>query len=265
MKYSICYKKEVITDMYIESFKKRLAKDGFVYDEENPKYVFFLGGDGTFLRAVHKYIDLVDKINFVGLNAGTLGFFLDYTTSDIDNLINDILSNNVNVINYPLLKADIRFKKDVKTIYAVNEIRIENPFKSLVCDVAINDHKLETFAGNGLVVSSALGSSAYNKSLGGAVMEHNLALLELSEIAPIQNNAYRSLSSSLIISGQNTIAFSGKFNDIVVGFDHEFLKDDKKIMEVKVSLSNKHVKLIRKIDHNYIDVLRKAFIIDKEM
>ena len=45
-KYGICFKKEVITEMYIESFKRRLAKDGFVLDEENPEYVFFLGGDG---------------------------------------------------------------------------------------------------------------------------------------------------------------------------------------------------------------------------
>ena len=36
-KYGICFKKEVITEMYIESFKRRLAKDGFVLDEENPE------------------------------------------------------------------------------------------------------------------------------------------------------------------------------------------------------------------------------------
>ena len=265
MNYSICYKKETITDMYIESLKKKLAKNGFVYDEGDPQYVFFLGGDGTFLRAVHKYIDRIESIKFVGLNAGTLGFFLDYTTSDIDDLISDVLNNNVNVMSYPLLRADIISKKEVKTIYAVNEIRVENPFRSLVCDVAIEDHKLETFAGNGLVVASSLGSSAYNKSLGGAIIEHDLPLLEISEIAAIQNNAYRSLASSLIIGGDKKISLRGKFSDIVIGYDHEFLKEDKKITEVKIILSRKHVNLIRKVDHNYIDVLRKAFIIDKEM
>ena len=124
-KYGICFKKEVITEMYIESFKRRLAKDGFVLDEENPEYVFFLGGDGTFLRAVHKYIDKVDKIKFVGLNAGTLGFYLDYSTSEIDLLINDIKSKNVNIVSYPLIKGKIVSKKETQTIYAVNEIRIE--------------------------------------------------------------------------------------------------------------------------------------------
>jgi len=264
-KYGICFKKEVITEMYIESFKRRLAKDGFVLDEENPEYVFFLGGDGTFLRAVHKYIDKVDKIKFVGLNAGTLGFYLDYSTSEIDLLINDIKSKNVNVVSYPLIKGKIVSKKEAQTIYAVNEIRIENPFHTLISDVAINEHKLETFSGNGLVVSSSLGSSAYNKSLGGAIMEHDLPLLEITEIAPIQNNAYRSLASSLIVDGKKTISFTGLFKDIIVGYDHEVMPNISKIKEISITLSSRKVRLIRKIDHNYIDVLRKAFIIDKEM
>ena len=38
-KYAICFKKEVITEMYIESLKRRLYKDGFVLDEDNPEYV----------------------------------------------------------------------------------------------------------------------------------------------------------------------------------------------------------------------------------
>lgn len=265
LKYSICFKKEAITEMYIDSFKKRLSKDGFVYDEENPDYVFFLGGDGTFLRSVHKYIDIVDRIKFVGLNAGTLGFFLDYSTRDIDNLINDLLSGNVLEASYPLLQATVISKKETRQIYAVNEVRIENPFKSLVCDVSINEHKLETFAGNGLIVASSLGSSAYNKSLGGAVIEHNLPLLEISEIASIQNNAYRSLASSLVVGGDRVVSFFGKLDEVVIGYDHELIKDMRRVNEIKITLSDKKITLIRKVDHNYIDVLRKAFIIDKEL
>lgn len=265
MKYSICFKKEVITEMYIESLKKRLARDGFVYDEENPEYVFFLGGDGTFLRAVHKYIDKIDKVKFVGLNAGTLGFFLDYTTSEINLLINDLRTDNVNVVSYPLLKGKISSFDKNKIIYAVNEIRLENNYKTLVCDVSIEDHKLETFSGNGLIVSSSLGSSAYNRSLGGALIEHDLPLLEISEIASIQNNAYRSLASSLVVSGKKHIKFSGLLENVIVGYDHEIIADLKRIKELTITLSDKRVKLVRKIDHNYIDVLRKAFISDKEV
>lgn len=266
MKYSICFKKEVITDMYIDSLKKRLAKDGFVYDEDSPEYVLFIGGDGTFLRAVHKYIDKIDDVIFVGLNAGTLGFFLDYTTSEINNLVNDLQSSNVNVINYPLIEGKIYAgKKASKVIYAVNEIRVENPYHTLISDVTIDDHKLETFSGNGIMVSSSLGSSAYNKSLGGAVIEHGLHLLEISEIASIQNNVYRSLASSLVVDGKRKIEFSGLLDNIIVGYDHEIINDMPRIKKVSVTLSNKNIKLLRKKDHNYINVLRKSFIRDKEI
>ena len=61
------------------------------------------------------------------------------------------------------------------------------------------------------------------------------------------------------------MALSGLFKDVIIGYDQEIMKDFTKMKEISITLSDKKVKLVRKIDHNYIDVLRKAFIVDKEM
>ena len=195
MKIGIFYKtekKEIISQITTLS-----EENGFVLDNENPDVVFSIGGDGTFLRTIHHYIDRLDKILFVGINSGSLGFFYDFRKEDIP-LVFDLLKNKSYVIKeHSLLKGVASYEKSEKTIYAVNEIRIENPFHTLICDVAINDNKLETYRGNGLLVSSALGSSAYNKSLGGALMDHELETLELTEIAGLGNNLYRNSLYSL--------------------------------------------------------------------
>ena len=44
--------------------------------------MIFIGGDGTLLYAVQKYLDLLDDVNFVGIHTGTLGFFTDYTEEE---------------------------------------------------------------------------------------------------------------------------------------------------------------------------------------
>src|SRR5699024_2537418 len=88
---------------------------------------------------------------------------------------------------------------------ALNEVRVENNRRSQVIDVYINDDCFETFRGNGLCVSTASGSTAYNKSLGGAVINSGAELMQLSEIAGIHHNAYRSLGSSLILDKSHTI------------------------------------------------------------
>ena len=74
-----------------------------------------------------------------------------------------------------------------------------------VAYVYINDEYLETFRGNGLCVSTASGSTAYNKSLGGAILYSDVGMMQLSEIAGIHHNAYRSLGSSLVLDKKYTI------------------------------------------------------------
>ena len=73
MKIGIFYKKEnqEIIDLIIAEANKH----HFEIDNNHPDVVFSIGGDGTFLRAVHKYIDALDEVRFVGINSGSLGFF----------------------------------------------------------------------------------------------------------------------------------------------------------------------------------------------
>lgn len=233
----------------------KISEYNLEFDQENPDVVIVVGGDGTLLRAVHEYIDRAEDIAFVGIHQGTLGFTCDYRIDELDELFSSLAFNTYSKVNINLIEANI----NGHTIYAVNEIRIENPFHTLVSDIYVNGELLENFRGNGLVVSSSFGSSGYNKSLGGAVVSPSIKALQLKEIAPITNRVYQSFGSSLVLSEDNVISFKGCFNECVIGYDH-LTMSAQNVNDISISVSNKSTNIIYKKDYTYCNQLKSAFI-----
>ena len=87
MKIALFYKQNKLDKEYIANLESKISSCGFELDSQNPDVVLFVGGDGTFLRAVHQYFDLIDKVKFVGLNKGHLGFFSSYSEKELDSLL----------------------------------------------------------------------------------------------------------------------------------------------------------------------------------
>lgn len=254
MKIGLYIKEELQDSDIATKIISKISEYGLDFDQEYPDIVIFVGGDGTFLRAVHEYINQLGYIKFIGINEGSLGFYPDYVMNELNEMLQDILNEDYHTYSFPLIKAVL----GEDTIYAVNEIRIENPFHTLISEVYIDDDYLETYRGNGLSIASSFGSTAYNKSLGGAVVIPDLATLQLSEIAPINNKVYNSLNSSLVCSYEHVLKLKGNFGGGVIGYDHLTIK--RNIEEISVELSDKIVHLIMKDTHSYIDKLRDSFL-----
>ena len=233
-----------------------VSRNNFSLDEKNPDIVIAVGGDGTLLRAVHRYLDQIDHIKFIGINTGTLGYLMQFSVEDLDNILRNKMFDTE---KYSLLECIVRKDNQDRALFAVNEFRFENPFHTLIADVYVNNNHLEKFRGNGLVISSSLGSSAYNKSLGGAVVDSSLEVLELTEIAPIENNVYRSLGSSLVLSREKQISLGIDFKYVIVGYDHESLPLNG-VESILVKLSDKKLNLISNLNKNNIQILKGSFI-----
>ena len=255
MKFAIFKKEDKDLSGVINSLIKECELQNLEFDPENPEVVFVLGGDGTFLKATHAYLERLDKVKFVGIRCGTLGFFYDFDIEDIPELVESIKENKFFLESHRLIECHL----NDKVIYAVNEIRFENPFHTLVCEVEINGEHLERFRGNGLLVCSELGSTAYNKSLGGAVISHEVEVLQLTEISTIQNNLYRSLGSSLILPASTKFSFNGDFTNVVVGYDH-LTCDCNNAKTIKVQNSERMIQIIYRKDHSPLSAIKRSFI-----
>lgn len=254
-RYAIVYKKDQLSKEITDKLRKELDSI-MIYDEENPELVITVGGDGTMLHSIHLYQHFIDTVCFIGIHTGTLGFLTDYQKDEYLQFIEDMKSGQYEIFNHSLL--DIQTNKG--NYIALNEIRIENNMRSQVLDVFINDKYFETFRGNGLCVSTASGSTAYNKSLGGAVACISSNIMQLSEIAGIHHNAYRSLGSSLILDKNYVFRFeSQNFENAVLGID-QLVFDLKDVEYIQVGISSHCARFIQFKRVTFMERLKRAFL-----
>lgn len=237
-----------------KDIQRYLFNNGMAYADKDPDIVCVVGGDGTFLTAIHKYINKLDQVVFAAVNTGTLGFFADYTVEELDQYVSDIVNKQPNIENKKLLKITVN-GKERKTYLAVNEMRIENVIKTQTIDVYINEKKLETYRGTGLCVCTQVGSTAYNRSLRGAVVEAGMEIMELTEITGIHHIHYRSLGVPIIMSGNNTIRMLSKYDDTsLLCFDRYAINLDG-AESIETTLSDVEFKVARYRKTDYIDHL----------
>ena len=200
-KFALVAKDDEISIKVAITIQKKLIDAGLEYDETHPQIVCVIGGDGTFLSAIHKYMNELDNIVFTGVHTGTLGFFVDYSLKEMDQCINDILTKQPRIEKKRLLEINI---ENQQKFYAVNEMWLQS-HKTKTIDVYLNDQHLEKFHGSGLVISTQTGSTAFNRSLNGAVVEPSIEVMEMAEIGGIHHSHYRSLKNPLIVAPETEI------------------------------------------------------------
>ncbi|WP_296876875.1 NAD kinase [Thomasclavelia sp.] len=257
LQYAILKKQDEISNQIANQIKAGLTSFA-INNQENPDLVISIGGDGTMLTSVHQYLN--QDVGFIGVHTGTLGFYTDYLKDEIDELIEAIKSNQYKINHRNLLEVTV-FYQDQKEVYlALNEMRIDYGFVTQVIDVYIDDELLEVFRGNGLCVSTPSGSTAYNKSIGGAVIYPGTPLMQLSEVAPIQHNAYRSLGASMILDASRVIKLESKhFKQLSMGIDNLHF-DFTDVKKIEIKIADQTVKFIEYRPISFIQRIRRAFI-----
>lgn len=257
MKYSTVAKKNKVSSEVEAYLCQKLNEEGWIYDKQDPELVICVGGDGTLLYAVHKYLDILDRIHFLGIHTGTLGFFTDYTGSEVDECVKDLLTKTPEVYESKLLK--FRLDSDNIDRYALNEIRVENIIKSQVMDVYIDDEFFETCKGSGICLSTQAGSTAYNRSLKGAVIDSGISLLQLTEITPIQHSVHRSLGVPYIMMESRKVSmYSDTFDTAMLCYDHLYLPLEN-AHEIHCEMSDKSVKFARYRAYSYLKRLKNLY------
>lgn len=234
----------------------------FDRDDENPDIVFSFGGDGTMLGAIHKYSEQLDQIKFIGINTGKLGFYTDFKIEELSYIYEIIANKEYSENTYHLLEYHLKNKDSKLSGYAVNDLVLTNPIHTQIIDVYINEKHFETIRSTGILISPPTGSTAYNKSLGGSIIDPHINAIQLTEIAAISNRVYRSLASPLVLSDQSKIELKLETNkNIYLSVDGMFLSFEQ-LESISANLSDKTVSFIVKKNTDFFDRVRRAFIED---
>jgi NAD+ kinase len=156
-------------------------------DLKNPPaadFVIILGGDGTILATVREMAD--NQFPIIGVNIGKLGFLAEFSIAQLKQHFERIISDETMISSRIMLNCRIsgpQRKQDYIT-NAVNELAITAgpPFRMIEVSIAIGQEHLAVCAGDGLVVSTPTGSTAYNLSAGGPILH---ATLDAAVITPL--------------------------------------------------------------------------------
>ena len=147
-------------------------------------YMITIGGDGTFLDTILLVKDL--NIPILGINTGRLGFLSNTPTSDIKKAIQGIINNDFTIEKRSLLRLDSERKLFGRGNHALNEISVLKSDSSsmITIHVALNGNHLNSYWTDGLIISTATGSTAYSLSCGGPIIMPGSGNFVLTPIAP---------------------------------------------------------------------------------
>jgi NAD+ kinase len=200
MKFAIQSRRDSQSNELKDLAKTYLQDFGLIFDEEEPDIVISIGGDGTLLHAFHRHVHRLDRVAFVGIHTGHLGFYADWKPSELEKLVLSIAKKEFNVVEYPLLEVKVNHhNSETNTYLALNEATVKSPDITLVMDIELNGNHFERFRGDGLCLSTPSGSTAYNKALGGAIIHPTLQAFQLTEMASINNRVFRTVGASLVL------------------------------------------------------------------
>lgn len=245
-----------------QKLKQKLRKNNFVLTPKNPDIVISVGGDGMLLSAFHKYENQLDRVRFVGVHTGHLGFYTDYRDFELDKLVKNLNLDAGAKVSYPILNVKIIFGNgETRTIRALNEATIKRSDRTMVADVIINQVHFERFRGDGISVSTPTGSTAYNKSLGGAVLHPTIEALQVTEIASLNNQVYRTLGSSVIVPKKDKIELLPTRNDHhTISVDNQIFSF-RNIVRIEYQIDNHKINFVATPSHtSFWNRVRDSFI-----
>jgi len=210
-----------------------------------------LGGDGTLLSLVRRSYGYDKPV--LGINAGNLGFLADTPIDSVEDMIDNLLIGDYRIDKRMMIGGYIKRENDQEEFYAFNDVVITRPTIShmVKLDASIDGNWFNTYRGDGLIISTPTGSTAYNLSLGGPIMYPLAKVFIMTPVAP-----HSLTQRPLVVPSDFTIEMSSP-DDLVImvdGQDNYTLKSSEKLVIKGADMS---AKLLHKKEHSYFEVLRE--------
>ena len=161
--------------------------------------VISLGGDGTMLRAAR--VLGLSGVALLGINMGSLGYLTDVPVNELDEAVKNLLTGNFHLDTRSRVYCSVwRDGQRIANTNALNDLVVNmGPLpRALNMELILDGDSLGTFLGDGIIVSTPTGSTAYNLSAGGPICHSAVPCLLVAPICP------HSLGMRPLIISENT-------------------------------------------------------------
>ncbi|RAL27095.1 NAD(+) kinase [Thermoflavimicrobium daqui] len=217
--------------------------------------VFVLGGDGTLLGIARKLAKY--DLPILGINVGNLGFLSEAEPSDLSTAVDRILKEDYCIEKRLMLQAELlRNGKVIERGIALNDVGIaKGSFSRMVtCTVYMDGLYLGAYSGDGVIISTPTGSTAYSLSCGGPIVWPGIQTILLTPICP-----HTLTSRPMVLPKDCTleVQVSAKHNEMSLTIDGQvgFSLQSEDIIRVQASSYN--TQLIKWKERSFFEVVRK--------
>lgn len=236
------------------------ADDVFEDDDFTADFCFSIGGDGTFLRTARRVS--TKEIPIIGFNTGHLGFLAEHSIADAVSMVDRLLSGDYSIESRSFLEGKGiggHVKAGVSGWgFALNEIAIlrQDTASMITVNAQLDGMPVASYQGDGLIVSTPTGSTAYNLSVGGPIIQPTAPCWVLSPIAP-----HSLTMRPLVVADSHIIDISveSRTDTYRVTLDGRSL-----ILPIDVKLRLRRAPFVTKVvhtpDHNFVDTLRTKLL-----
>jgi NAD+ kinase len=235
--------------------KSLIARTAFQPDNTLPSscdILISLGGDGTILRVAR----LVAKKGtpILGVNLGKLGFLAEVSLDELDDCITAVLNRRYVVEDRMMLQAHANGSR--RLFYALNDIVVDKAGSSRVMDIEtyVDQEYLATFSGDGLIVSTPTGSTAYSLANGGPIVTPANTAIVISPICP-----HTLTIRPVLVPDSCTIRLKipsapSKIHFTADGQQEQFLTPPVEVVVRKAAFA---ARLVKRKNSSYYDLLRR--------
>ncbi|HEY8892468.1 MAG TPA: NAD(+)/NADH kinase [Clostridium sp.] len=244
-----------IDDKNIFIFKDAIGLQNIKYDHLD--IIIALGGDGTILRTSRNLNN--PNIPILGVNIGNLGFLSSVEMLEFESAMKRFIEDDYYVEDRIMLNCNLPNRGESENYTALNDIVVSKGTLARVVKyvIYINNKFYINYTGDGLIISTPTGSTAYSLSAGGPIIYPNLDVIALTPICPL------SLSlRTIVLDCKSEIAISIKceHESIFLTLDGQRVIELNNFEKIVVSVSNIKCRLVKFNDYNYFDILRKKII-----
>jgi NAD+ kinase len=211
-----------------------------------------LGGDGTLISVVRRSYHY--QIPVLGVHAGKLGFLADIAVQEMPNFIKALRSGDFRIDKRAMLETTITKKEGSETIFAFNDIVLTRPSisKMIHFETLVDNKSFNTYYGDGVIVSTPTGSTAYNLSAGGPVL---FPLTNVFCITPICTHSLT--QRPVVLPGHFSVDVKTPDNAALLIVDGQDMYEFESGDIISIKLAQNPALLIHKKEFNYFEVLKE--------
>ncbi len=220
--------------------------------------VLVLGGDGTFIQCAGLLAPR--NIPMIGVNLGHLGYLAEVEKEKITPALDRLINDDYEIVDRMLLSGTpVIDGKSLGGYYAVNDIVVKTAGSSVGSfTIEVNGTYLTTISGDGVIVATPTGSTAYNMSAGGPIIEPGSSMIVVTPICPLEV-----VSRSVVLSAADTVVIrlsrpaGRRIRGTGVYFDGAVEMPLSNEDEVVIKRAEASIKLIKLNRESFLEVLSR--------